>query len=171
MPDVRANPHRSQKANLGSFIRDRLLLLAVAFAVAVFLFSYFMVSDWLGLSDDAQFLLIQTVGLAVFAGSIRRFSPWRRRRLRLRWPLVATSVGLLLMHLATVGTYVIVYHPRWRGPHWEVVTTLDLAVFFTVLCWLDEYCTMDHRPTFIMFVARHLRIATGHIGVGDEGRT
>jgi hypothetical protein len=141
-----------------------------AFLVAALLLSYFLVTAWLGLSDDAQFLFVQTFGLAVFAASIRRTSPWRRRKLRLRWPLIVTSIGLLLAHVATVGTLVMLYHPRWRGPHWEAVTVIELAVFGVVLSWVDQYCTMDRRPTFPAFLARQMRIATGHIDSGDSAR-
>src|SRR5437868_1785509 len=136
------------EANVIDVLRDRLLLVAAACLIAAVLFSYFLLTDSLGLSDDAQFLLAQTLGLAVFAGSIRRISPWRGRKLRLRWPLIVTSIGLLLTHAATVGTFVIVSHPRWRGPHWEAVTVIELVVFGVVLSCVDQYCTMDRRPTF-----------------------
>ena len=143
--------------------RDRFLLITVAFLMGVLMLCYFFVADWIGLSDDAQFLVLQTFGLAAFAGSIRRTSPWRRRRLRLRWPLIATSIGLLLAHLATVGSFVILYQPRWRGPHWSVATVMELVVFGVVLSWVDEYCTMDRRPSFSAFLVEQMRIATGQI--------
>ncbi len=151
-------------------IRDRLLLVAAAFLVLVLLCVYFVVTDWLGLNDDAQALVVQTLGLAVFASLTRRTSPWRRRKLRLRWPLVVTSIGLLLAHVGTVGTFVMVYHPGWRGPHWELLTVFELVVFSVVLFWVDEYCTMDRRPTFPAFLARQLRIAARHTGSDDSAR-
>jgi hypothetical protein len=143
-------------------------LVTAAFVVTALLCAYFVVTDRLGLSDDAQALVIQTSGLAAFAGVIRRTSPWRRRKLRLRWPLVVTSIGLLLAHAATVGTFVILYHPEWRAPHWELLTVMELAVFSVVLSWVDEYCTMERRPTFPAFLARQMRIATGRIGSDDS---
>lgn len=143
--------------------RDRLLLITVALLVASLMLCYFFVTDWLGLGRDAQILVLQTFGLAAFAGSIRRSSPWRRRRWRLRWPLIATTIGLLLAHLATVGSFVLVYHPEWRGPHWSVITVTELAVFGVVLLWVDHYCTMDRRPAFSAFLVEQMRIATGHI--------
>ncbi len=158
---------RRRRARLSAFVRDRLLLLASAFAVAAILFVYFMLSQRLGVSGDGQFLLLQTLGLTVFASSVRRFSPWRRRRLRLKWPLAVASGGLLFLHLATVGAFVILYHPSWRAPHWEIVTDLELAVFSIVLCWVDEYCTLEHRPPFTAFLAEQLRVATGHIDSGE----
>jgi hypothetical protein len=170
MSDIDARLGRHVKADAGHVLRDRLLLVAAAFLVAALLFSYFFVTDWLGLTDDAQFLFVQTFGLIAFVGSIRRTSPWRRRKLRLRWPLIVTSIGLVLAHLATVGTFVILYHPRWRGPHWEVVTVIELAVFGVVLSWVDQYCTMDRRPTFPAFLAKQMRIATGHIDSAESGR-
>ena len=112
--------------------RDRLLLVTVALLVGAVLLCCFFVTDWLSLSVDAQFLVLQTLGLITFVGSIRRISPWRQRKLRLRWPLIVTSIGLLLAHAATVGTFVILYHPIWRMPHWSVVTTL--APFGARLC-------------------------------------
>ena len=143
--------------------RDRLLLVTVAFLVLVLGLCYFFLTDWLGLTNDAQILVLQTFGLVAFAGSVRRTSPWRRRKLRLRWPLIVTSIGLLLAHAATVGAFVILYHPRWRGPHWSVVTVLELAVFGVALSCVDEYCTLDRRPKFSAFLVEQMRIATGHI--------
>jgi len=110
-------------------------LVTAAFLVAALLCGYFVVTDWLGLNDDEQALFIQTIGLAAFAAVVRRTSPWRRRKLRLRWPLVVTSIGLLLAHLGTVGAFVILYHPGWRGPHWELLTVFELVVFGVVLSW------------------------------------
>jgi drug/metabolite transporter (DMT)-like permease len=151
-------------------VRDRLLLVTAAFVVAALLGAYFVVTDRLGLGDDAQALFAQTLGLAVFASLTRRTSPWRRRKLRLRWPLVVTSIGLVLAHVGTVGTFVILCHPGWRAPHWELMTVFELVIFSVVLSWVDEYCTMDRRPTFSAFLGRQLRIATGHTGSDESAR-
>lgn len=159
---------RRPRPTVGDVLRDRLLLFSAASVVGALLLSYFLVTDRLGLNKDVQLLLLQTVGLALFAASIRRTSPWRRRRLRLRWPLIATVGGLLLVHAATVGTFVILYHPDWRMPHWEAVTVTELAIFGVVLSSVDEYCTLDRRPSFRAFLAKQVRIATGHIGSDDS---
>ena len=52
------------------------VLVTAAFVVAALLCAYFVVTDRLGLSDDAQALVIQTSGLAAFAGvtSIQRIT-------------------------------------------------------------------------------------------------
>ena len=169
MSDLNRRP-RPQRPTIGDVIRDRLLLLAGASVVAAVLLSYLLVTERLGFSDDATFLLLQTIGLALFAASIRRTSPWRRRKIRLRWPLIVTAIGLLLVHAATVGTFVILYHPQWRGPHWEAVTVTELVIFGVLLSWVDEYCTMDRRPSFGAFLARQMRIATGHIDSDDSSQ-
>lgn len=121
----------------GATVRDRLLLLATALVLFVVMLSYFFVADRLGLTDDGQFLLLQTIGWIVFVSSVRRMSPWRRRKLRLRWPLFLTAVGLLLAHFATVGTFVVVYRPRWRLAEWYVITMVELVVFGSLLSWMD----------------------------------
>ena len=162
MSDLKSGPLR-RTLTVGDVLRDRLLLFAAASAVSALLLSYFFVAERLAVSNDAQLLLLQTVGLALFAGSIRRTSPWRRRKLRLRWPLIATAAGLLLGHAATVGTLVILQHPHWRMRNWEALTVTELAIFGVMLSWVDEYCTMDHRPKLRTFLARHMRIASGHI--------
>ena len=164
-------PHvRHRDATGSAFVRDRLLLLTVAVAVAASLFLYFSVSERLGVADDAQFLVLQTLGLAVFVSSVRRFSPWRRRKLRVKWPLVVVSGGLLLVHAATVGAFVLLYHPRWRAPLWELITVSELVVCFLVLGTLDEYCTLDRRPRLTAFLAKQLWVATGHINADDSQR-
>ena len=88
-----------------------MLLVMTALLVSALLLAYLAVTHSLGASRDGQLFILETLGLAVFVGSIRKTSPWRHRRLRVRWPLAVTMVGLLSAHIAIVGTFAF----RWRG--------------------------------------------------------